>query len=70
MSAIEKAIEVIGSQTLLADLLGVKQSHVWNWLRKHKRAPAKYIRQISKATNGAVTESDLLKDHEQQVIQD
>lgn len=70
MSAIEKAVEIVGSQTSLAEKLGVKQAHVWNWLRKHKRAPAKYIRQISKATNGTVTESDLLKDHEQHVIQD
>ncbi|NLQ16172.1 helix-turn-helix domain-containing protein [Marinomonas sp. M1K-6] len=64
MSAIAKAVEIIGGQTALANILGVKQAHVWNWLRVHKRSPAKYIRRISKATNGQVTESELLKDHE------
>ena len=64
MSAIAKAVEIVGSQTALAKMLGVKQAHVWNWLHVHKRSPAKYIRRISQATNGKVTESDLLKDHE------
>ena len=64
MSAIAKAVEIVGSQTALAKMLGVKQAHVWNWLHVHRRSPAKYIRRISQATNGLVTESDLLKDHE------
>ncbi|WP_111636914.1 helix-turn-helix domain-containing protein [Marinomonas shanghaiensis] len=64
MSAIARAVEIVGSQTALANLLGVKQAHVWNWLHVHKRSPAKYIRRIAQATNGQVTESDLLKDHE------
>jgi DNA-binding transcriptional regulator YdaS (Cro superfamily) len=64
MSAIAKAVEIVGSQTALAKMLGVKQAHVWNWLHVHKRSPAKYIRRISQATNGQVTESDLLRDHE------
>ncbi|MFT2098738.1 helix-turn-helix domain-containing protein [Marinomonas sp. 2405UD66-6] len=64
MTAIAKAIEIIGSQTALAKMLGVKQAHVWNWLHIHKRAPAKYIRRISLATEGKVTESELLQDHE------
>ncbi|ADZ91072.1 transcriptional regulator [Marinomonas mediterranea] len=70
MTAIQKAIETVGGQTALAENLGVKQAHVWNWLWRNKRAPAKYIRQISKATNGSVSESDLLRDHEQQAIKD
>lgn len=64
MSAIEKAVVIIGSQTALAKILGVKQAHVWNWLNIHKRAPAKYIRRIAIATEGQVSESDLLMDHE------
>ncbi|ETX11626.1 hypothetical protein MUS1_10185 [Marinomonas ushuaiensis DSM 15871] len=64
MSAIEKAVKIVGSQTALAQILGVKQAHVWNWLHIHKRSPAKYIRRISSATKGQVTESDLLQDHE------
>ncbi|UTW01143.1 helix-turn-helix domain-containing protein [Marinomonas rhizomae] len=67
MSAIAKAVEIVGSQTALAHILGVKQAHVWNWLHIHKRSPAKYIRRISLATNGQVSESELLKDHEPDV---
>lgn len=64
MSAIAKAVEIVGCQTALAQILGVKQAHVWNWLHIHKRSPAKYIRRISLATGGVVSESDLLRDHE------
>jgi DNA-binding transcriptional regulator YdaS (Cro superfamily) len=64
MSAIAKAVEIVGSQTALAQILGVKQAHVWNWLHIHKRSPAKYIRRVSLATRGQVSGSDLLKDHE------
>lgn len=66
MTAIQRAVTIIGSQTALAQLLGVKQAHVWNWIHIHKRSPAKYIRRISAATGGKVTESELLKDHESQ----
>jgi len=52
MSAIERAIEVVGSQTGLAKILGVKQSHVWNWLHVHHRCPAKYIRLIGHERRG------------------
>ncbi|MEL0623848.1 YdaS family helix-turn-helix protein [Marinomonas arenicola] len=64
MTAIEKAVDLIGSQTALAKTLDVTQAHVWNWLRIHKRAPAKYIRKIAEATNGEISVNDLLKDHE------
>jgi DNA-binding transcriptional regulator YdaS (Cro superfamily) len=64
MSAIAKVVVIVGSQTALARMLGVKQAHVWNWLHVHKRCPAKYIRRASFATKGKVTESELLQDHE------
>jgi DNA-binding transcriptional regulator YdaS (Cro superfamily) len=64
MSAIAKVVVVVGSQTALARMLGVKQAHVWNWLHVHKRCPAKYIRRASFVTKGEVTESELLQDHE------
>mgnify|MGYP003637754683 FL=1 len=64
MSAIAKVVVVVGSQTALARVLGVKQAHVWNWLHVHKRCPAKYIRRASLVTKGEVTESELLQDHE------
>jgi DNA-binding transcriptional regulator YdaS (Cro superfamily) len=64
MSAIAKVVVVVGCQTALARMLGVKQAHVWNWLHVHKRCPAKYIRRASLVTKGEVTESELLQDHE------
>ncbi|BFM48429.1 YdaS family helix-turn-helix protein [Marinomonas sp. THO17] len=68
MSAIAKAVAIVGSQTELAKQLGVNQSHVWNWMHLHHRCPAKYIRRTSLATNGEVTEVDLLMDHEVQKV--
>ncbi len=65
MSAIKRSTEVIGGQTALASAIGVTQSHVWNWINRKRRAPAKYIRQISLATNGQVTVKELLIDHEE-----
>ncbi|WP_200767369.1 YdaS family helix-turn-helix protein [Vibrio nigripulchritudo] len=64
MSAIERSAELVGGQTALAIALGVKQSHVWNWINRRQQAPAKYIRSISLATSGAISVDDLLKDHE------
>ncbi|MBE4575509.1 transcriptional regulator [Vibrio navarrensis] len=63
MSAIELATELVGGQTSLAKLLGVKQSHVWNWINRKHQAPAKYICAISQATNGRVSVEELLADH-------
>ncbi|MCS6159251.1 MULTISPECIES: helix-turn-helix domain-containing protein [Shewanella] len=64
MSAIEKAINIIGGQTALAKKLGIRQSYVWNWIHRHRQAPAKYIRAISSATHGLVSVDELLLDHE------
>ncbi len=64
MSAISKSTKIIGGQTALAAMLGVKQSHVWNWINRKGQAPAKYIRSISLATQGEVSIEELLTDHE------
>ena len=64
MSAIDKAVKEIGGQTKLAKLVGTKQNAVWNWINRHQQAPAKYIREISKLTNGEVSIEELLADHE------
>ena len=63
MSAIEKSINIIGSQTKVAHMLGVKQSSVWNWIHRG-RLPAKHIRRVAIATGEQITVNDLLKDHE------
>ncbi len=64
MSAIKKAVKIIGGQTKLANILGTKQSVVFHWLSRHGQAPAKYIPRISELTNGEVSVNDLLADHQ------
>jgi DNA-binding transcriptional regulator YdaS (Cro superfamily) len=68
MSAIERAIKIIGGQTVLAKQLGIRQSYVWNWINRHQQAPAKHIRAISTATKGLVSVDELLNDHETKAI--
>ena len=63
MSAVAKAIEIIGGQTKAAKLLNTKQNIIWYWINRHCQAPAKYITRISELTNRQVTVADLLADH-------
>ena len=46
---LEVAIEKAGGQTALAGLLGVRQSHVWNWLNRDKRVPVDRVLAIEAA---------------------
>ncbi len=64
MSAVAKAIEIIGGQTRAAKLLNTKQNIIWYWINRHRQAPAKYIPRISELTNGEVSVNDLLADHQ------
>lgn len=60
---LQKAVEITGGQTQLAKLIGVRQSHVWNWLNRSLGVvPADYCRAIEEATNGAVTRYELRPD--------
>lgn len=61
-SALEKAIEVVGSQAELARRIGKKQAHIWNWLNRDKDVPAEVVASIEDATGGAVTRHDLRPD--------
>lgn len=61
-SALAKAIEVVGGQTQLARLLGVKQANVWHWLNKAERVPGEYVLAIETATGGQVMRHDLRPD--------
>tara|TARA_R110000751_G_scaffold262728_1_gene362020 strand:- start:5400 stop:5660 length:261 start_codon:yes stop_codon:yes gene_type:complete len=70
MSAIEKAVSLIGGQTRLARLLGTQQTAVWNWVNRHSQAPAKYIPRISELTNGEISVNDLLADHQKSKKED
>lgn len=70
MSAIERAVEIIGGQTETAKDFGLKQGHVWHWVNTNKQAPAKYITRISELTNGEVSVNDLLADHQKSKKED
>jgi len=60
MSAVDKAIAIVGTQQALADLVGVSSMAVSKW-RRH-RVPAERCRAIERATNGEVTAHDLRPD--------
>jgi len=61
MTALDKAIEIVGSQTSLASKLGVSPQAVQQWVIK-KKPPASRVLQIEKAVNGEVTRSELRPD--------
>jgi DNA-binding transcriptional regulator YdaS (Cro superfamily) len=60
--ALFKAVEIVGSQSELARLLGVRQSSIWTWLNVTKDVPAEICAQVEHVTGGAVTRSDLRPD--------
>ena len=64
MTAISKAVNILGGQTKVGRILGVQQTAVWNWVNRHQQTPAKYIRTVSALTNNEVTVEELLADHE------
>lgn len=57
---IEQAIKLCGSQYELANKVGVSQGAVCLWLNGGG-IKGKYIPLIAQATNGKVTESEILK---------
>jgi hypothetical protein len=74
MTAIRKAVEILGEvetdakrphkgYSLLAEKLGVPRGHVWMWVNRQKRAPAKYFKDICIATGMRVTPNALMDDH-------
>jgi TorA maturation chaperone TorD/DNA-binding transcriptional regulator YdaS (Cro superfamily) len=60
--ALTRAIEIVGGQTQLARLLGVKQANVWHWLKRADHVPGEYVLAIEKATGGQVTRRELRPD--------
>jgi DNA-binding transcriptional regulator YdaS (Cro superfamily) len=62
MSALQVAIESAGGQAALAQLIGVKQQHVWNWLNRGNSVPPEHCAAIEQATSGAVTRRELRPD--------
>ena len=56
--ALERAVEIVGSQRELARRLGVKQQNVWQWIERGWM-PAEYCRATEEATDGQVTRYEL-----------
>lgn len=47
---LDAAISKAGSQKALADLLGLRQSHISNWKNRNKRIPAERVLDVERAT--------------------
>ena len=62
VEALEKAVELAGGQTALAESIGVKQTHIWNWLNRDKRVPAERVIAVEQATDGRVSRHSLRPD--------
>jgi len=62
MDAIDKAAEILGSQTAIAALCGVSKGAVSQWKDKDRRVPAEFCPLIERATGGAVRCEELRPD--------
>lgn len=62
MHPIDKAADIIGSQTALAAVLGVSKGAVSQWKDEDRRVPAAHCVAIEQQTKGAVTRRDLRPD--------
>lgn len=62
MKALERAISIVGTQSALADAIGVKQQHISYWMTKGKSVPARFAILIEQATSGQVTRRDICPD--------
>jgi DNA-binding transcriptional regulator YdaS (Cro superfamily) len=62
-SFLQKAIDLVGSQTALAEAIGVHQTTVWFWLHESKQGvPGHHCAAIEAITDGAVTAEQLRPD--------
>lgn len=59
MPNLNTACDLVGGQAALADRIGVKQQHVWNWLNRKGRVPTDHCAAIEQATDRAVMRWDL-----------
>lgn len=67
---IEIAADIVGSQTALAQLLGVTKAAVGQWKDPERKVPAEYCPRIERATAGKVRCEDLRPDIEWGVLRD
>lgn len=68
MNQIAHACKLVGSQAMLADLIGVSPAAVNQWISGHRPIPAERCPAIERATNGAVRCEDLRPDVEWSVL--
>jgi DNA-binding transcriptional regulator YdaS (Cro superfamily) len=60
---LQKAVNHVGNATALAQLIGRKQSTVWDWLNKEgRKVPPEACRDIERVTGGEVTAGELRPD--------
>lgn len=62
MNPVEKAIEIMGSQSKLAEAIGVTPSFVNQWLSGTRPVPPVRCKDIEAATGGKVTRLELRPD--------
>ena len=61
-SAIQKAVDAVGSQAALAKAIGISPAVVWQWLKGRRPVAAQHCIPIETATAGAVNRYDLRPD--------
>lgn len=61
-AALARAVAIVGSQVKLAEAIGKRQGHVWDWLYKSGKPAADCCIAIELATHGIVTRYDLRPD--------
>ena len=62
MLGIEKAVKYFGTQTILAEALGVRQEHISMVKRGKRRLTVQHAMRIEELTNGEVTRAELRPD--------
>ncbi|MDP8051037.1 helix-turn-helix domain-containing protein [Pasteurella atlantica] len=65
---IQRAINICGSQTKLADLLGLTKAQVWQWLNCFVKVSAERCIEIEKLTKGQVRCEELRPDIDWSVL--
>ena len=60
--ALKAVLRLVGTQSKLAEALGVRQAQVSVWLNRDGRVPPQYAIPCHRLTNGEVTAHDLRPD--------
>lgn len=62
LTALQRAVKLVGGQSALARAVKVRQGHVWSWLNRSKRVPPEYAMKVEAATGGKVSKHELRPD--------